>query len=64
LETVGITANFDVIMAAEAGGMLLGWAYNSLPNTPIFASPVPEPSTWALLVGGGVLMVLLRKKTT
>lgn len=53
---------FDVIMAAEAGGMLLGWAYNSLPNTPIFASPVPEPSTWALLVGGGVLMAWLRRK--
>jgi len=53
---------FDVIMAAEAGGMLLGWAYNSIPNAPIFASPVPEPSTWALLVGGGVLMVCLRRK--
>jgi hypothetical protein len=53
---------FDVIMAAEAGGMLLGWAYNSIPNTPLFASPVPEPSTWALLVGGGVLMVWFRRK--
>lgn len=53
---------FDVIMAAEAGGMLLGWAYNSIPNMPLFASPVPEPSTWALLVGGGALMVWFRRK--
>lgn len=53
---------FDVIMAAEAGGMLLGWAYNSTPNTPLFATPVPEPSTWALLVGGGVLIVCLKRK--
>jgi hypothetical protein len=53
---------FDVTMAAEAGGVLHGWAYNSVPNAPIFVSPVPEPSTLALLVGGGVLTVWLRRK--
>ena len=53
---------FDVHMAAEGGGWLYGWAYNSVPNAPIFASPVPEPSTWALLLGGGVLMVWFRRK--
>ena len=53
---------FDVTMAAEGGGVLHGWAYNSIPNALIFASPVPEPSTWALLVGGGVLMVWFRRK--
>lgn len=53
---------FDVIMAAEAGGMLLGWAYNTMPNTPLLASPVPEPSTWALVVVGGALMVWFRGK--
>ena len=46
---------FDVTMAAEAGGVLHGWAYNSIPNAPIFASPVPEPSTWALLSLSAVL---------
>jgi hypothetical protein len=53
---------FDVTMAAEGGGVLHGWAYNSIPNMPLFASPVPEPSTWALLIGGGILMVCLRRK--
>ncbi|HPY30568.1 MAG TPA: PEP-CTERM sorting domain-containing protein [Verrucomicrobiota bacterium] len=53
---------FDVTMAAEAGGVLHGWAYHSVPNAPIFARPVPEPSTWALLVGGGVLMVWFTRK--
>lgn len=46
---------FDVVMAAEAGGVLLGWAYNSLPNASVFASPVPEPSTWTLMGLSGVL---------
>lgn len=53
---------FDVTMAAEAGGVLHGWAYNSIPNTPVLASAVPEPSIWALLVGGGVLIVCLKRK--
>ena len=53
---------FDVHMAAEGGGWLNGWAYNSIPNASIFASPVPEPSTLALLLGAGVLMVWFRRK--
>lgn len=55
---------FDVHMAAEGGGWLYGWAYNSIPNTPILASPVPEPSTWALLVSGGLLFGWLKRKQT
>ena len=47
---------FDVHMSAEGGGVLLGWAYNSVPNASLFASPVPEPCTWALLGTGGLLL--------
>jgi len=54
---------FDAILAAEGGGVLLGWAYNSIPNAPIIARPVPEPSSWALLVGGGLVMVWFRRKS-
>jgi hypothetical protein len=54
---------FDAILAAEGGGVLLGWAYNSIPNAPIIARPVPEPSAWALLVGGGLAMVWFRRKS-
>jgi len=38
------------------------WAWETRPGIPIFAGAVPEPSTWALLVGGGVLMVCLKRK--
>jgi hypothetical protein len=41
---------------------ILDWAYETRPDTPIFAGAVPEPSAWALLVGGGVLMVWFRRK--
>ncbi|HOC56165.1 MAG TPA: PEP-CTERM sorting domain-containing protein [Verrucomicrobiota bacterium] len=47
---------FDVHMSAEGGGVLLGWAYNSVPNASLIASPVPEPSTWALLGTGELLL--------
>lgn len=53
---------FDVHMVAEGGGVLFGWAYNTIPNAPINASPVPEPSTWALLIGGGVVIVWFKGK--
>jgi len=41
---------------------IVDWAYETRPDTPIFAGAVPEPSTWALLVGGGMLMVWFRRK--
>jgi hypothetical protein len=45
------------------GGVLPGWAYNSIPKASITARPVPEPSTWALLLGGGLVMVWFRRKS-
>ncbi len=45
-----------------APSWILDWAYETRPDTPIFAGAVPEPSTFALLVGGGVLMVWFRRK--
>ncbi len=53
---------FDIVLSGDAAGAaLLGWAYDSRPGVPILAGAVPEPSTWALLVGGGVLMVWFRQ---
>lgn len=49
-------SNFDL------GGNVLDWAYETRANTPILAGAVPEPSVWALLFGGGVLMVWFRRK--
>lgn len=48
--------------AGQAGGYILDWAYETQPGVPILAGAVPEPSTWALLVGGGVLMVWFKRK--
>lgn len=44
------------------GGALIDWAYETRPGVPILAGAVPEPSTWVLLVGGGVLIVCLKRK--
>lgn len=41
------------------GGYVLDYAYETRPNTPIFAGAVPEPSAWALLSAGGILFGLL-----
>jgi hypothetical protein len=38
------------------------WAWETRPGVPILAGAVPEPSAWALLVGGGVLIVWFRRK--
>jgi hypothetical protein len=43
-------------------GNVLGWAYETRPGVPILAGAVPEPSTWALMIGGGVLMMWFRRK--
>jgi len=41
---------------------ILDWAYETRPGVPILAGAVPEPSAWALLLGGGVLMVWFRRR--
>jgi hypothetical protein len=47
-----------------AAGQVLGWAYETSPNTPITAGAVPEPSTFTLLAISGVAVGLLRRKHT
>lgn len=41
---------------------VVDWAWAATPGASIMAGAVPEPSTWALFVGGGVLMVWFRRK--
>jgi hypothetical protein len=41
---------------APNGGIIHDMAYNTIPGMPILAGQVPEPSTWALLIGGGALL--------
>lgn len=45
-----------------ASGQVLGWAYESDPNTPIAAGAVPEPSTWGLIMLGATLFFVKRKR--
>lgn len=44
------------------GGTILDWAYNANPGQPILAGQVPEPSTWALILGGALCMVFHRSR--
>lgn len=37
-------------------GIIHDVAYNTVPGEMIFAGQVPEPSTWALLIGGGAIL--------
>lgn len=49
-------------LAPLGGGWFYDYAYETRPDTPILAGAIPEPSTVALLIGGGVLMVWFRQK--
>lgn len=53
---------FDVIMAAEAGGSLLGWAYNSTPWLPVTTFGVPEPSVLTLFAMTGLGLLAMRRR--
>jgi hypothetical protein len=43
-------------------GSILDWAYETRPDTPIFAGAVPEPSTWALFAMAGIAVLALRRR--
>jgi hypothetical protein len=40
-------------------GQVTDWAYETIPNTPILAAAIPEPSTWAFWSIAGILFWLL-----
>jgi len=42
---------------ASATGEVVGYAYQTLPDTPIFAGEIPEPTTLATLLGGVAFLV-------
>ena len=44
-----IRLKMDSVFPNLARGYVTEWAYNSVPNAPLAAGAVPEPSTWALL---------------
>lgn len=50
--------------AGSDAGNVLDWAYETRPGVPILAGAVPEPSTWALMIGGGLLFVWFTRKKT
>lgn len=41
---------------------VVDWAWAATPGESIMAGAVPEPSTWALLVAGGVVIVWFRRR--
>ncbi|HRZ57916.1 MAG TPA: PEP-CTERM sorting domain-containing protein [Candidatus Paceibacterota bacterium] len=48
---------FEIVTSGSAAGAsLLGWAYETQPGMPVLAGAVPEPSTWALLGTGGLVL--------
>jgi hypothetical protein len=46
----------------SAFGSIESWAWETRPGVSILAGAVPEPSTWALLFGGGIVIVWFRRK--
>jgi hypothetical protein len=44
------------------GGWIYDYAYETSPDTFLFAGEVPEPGTCALLIGGGLLFWLARRR--
>jgi len=53
---------FDILMRGDIpGAELYGWAYDTRPNTPIFAGAVPEPSALALFTVAGIAMLARRR---
>ncbi len=46
--------NPEVPNLIHLGPLVVDWAYETRPDTPILAGVVPEPSSWALLLAGGV----------
>ena len=43
-------------------GWILDWAYETRPDTPIFAGAVPEPSTWVLSAIGALAIAAFRRQ--
>ena len=49
-------------LAGLNAGWIYDYAYETSPNTPIFAGVVPEPSSWALFIVGASAIALVRKR--
>lgn len=50
------------ISALGGGGIVYEYAYDTRPNTPIFAGAVPEPSVFALLTVAGIAVLARRQQ--
>ena len=56
-----IRLDLDNGYPSRATGFVTEWAYNSVPDQPIAAGVVPEPSTWALLSLGATAIWKFRR---
>jgi hypothetical protein len=43
--------------------MFVDWAYEMRSDVPIEAGAIPEPATWSFVLGGGLVMACLRRRT-